>query len=351
MARIFILQQHDKFNKGVPIFIGYDNISAADCSFMKSVESNDSILAGFAAAIHIESSNKYSIEGFHVHSHQGHPWNELADSICIFYRIHRPLVFEIPFAPINRRVCNDCQLFVSMHNERILESVAVEDSHCYNEMCALPADVIAHDIDEPSYMQWDPSCDLSVKFLKCTQFNVQTLTQFSARKHLLANFLKLHFALGCFQEARSKNGRARCINNVVMMASAADKGNYGCEVWVNLSAPIYLKGGKKVYLNRDSVTKVFGDPRVLIVRCKTLKIDFYVISAHAPYVKSPTNCKDACEWWVKLSTVVADNCVQGIPVLAGIDGNYVVHHDAALGIGDVCCVSKPPPQHGSVCDF
>ncbi len=96
---------------------------------------------------------------------------------------------------------------------------------------------------------------------------------------------------------------------------------------------------------------MFSDPRILIVRCKALKIDFYIISAHAPYVKSPTYFKDACEWWVQLSKVVSDTCVQGIPVLAGIDGNYTVHGDASTGVGDVYRPGEPPPQHSSVCDF
>ncbi len=55
-------------------------------------------------------------------------------------------------------------MFVSMHNPWILDSVAVEESHCYNEMRALPADVIAHCIDNPSYMQWDSTCDISARF-------------------------------------------------------------------------------------------------------------------------------------------------------------------------------------------
>ena len=84
-VRIFIIQQHDMF-RDIPIFIGYDNISAADCSFMKAVESSDSILAGFTAALHIDATSLCSIEGFHIHSHVGHPWNELADSICNYYK-------------------------------------------------------------------------------------------------------------------------------------------------------------------------------------------------------------------------------------------------------------------------
>ncbi len=96
---------------------------------------------------------------------------------------------------------------------------------------------------------------------------------------------------------------------------------------------------------------MFSDPRILIVRCKALRIDFYVISAHAPYVKSPTNFKEACEWWVQFSKAVCDTCEQGIPVLAGIDGNYTVHEDASTGVGDVRRIGEPPPQHSSVCDF
>ena len=75
MARLFLMQLSEHFK--VPVFIGYDNISAADCSFMKSVHANDSLLAGLAAAVHMESAKAHSIEGFHIHSHQGHPWNEL----------------------------------------------------------------------------------------------------------------------------------------------------------------------------------------------------------------------------------------------------------------------------------
>ncbi len=176
MARLFILQQPNKFK--VPIFIGYDNISAADCSFMKAVHSGGSILASLAAAIHIETANKHSITGFHVHSHKGHPWNELADSICNFYKNHSPLVIKIPLAPITRRVVYDYQMFVSMCDPWVLDSVAVEESHCYNSMCALPPDVIARRIDNPDHMQWDSSCEISVLFLKCAQFNVQTILQF-----------------------------------------------------------------------------------------------------------------------------------------------------------------------------
>ena len=59
------------------------------------------------------------------------------------------------------------------------------------------------------------------------------------------------------------------VENVVMLASAADKGDYGCEVWVNLASPVGVKSGKKIFLTRDGVTAVYSDPRILIVKCRT----------------------------------------------------------------------------------
>ena len=82
-----------------------------------------------------------------------------------------------------------------------------------------------------------------------------------------------------------------------MLASAAANGKYGCEIWINMSAPFCVKGGKKVFLTRDSVTVVFSDTRVLIVGCRALKVDVYNVSAHAPYCKSKNDCSEVCDWW------------------------------------------------------
>ena len=63
---------------------------------MKSVKTDDSLLAGLAAAIHIESTKNHSVEGFHIHSHQGHPWNELVDSRCNFIKITNLWLSKFP---------------------------------------------------------------------------------------------------------------------------------------------------------------------------------------------------------------------------------------------------------------
>ena len=54
--------------------------------------------------------------------------------------------------------------------------------------------------------------------------------------------------------------------------------------------------GGNIYLSREGVTTVFSDPRILIVRCCSVKVYFYIISAHAPYCKSAGDGAVACEW-------------------------------------------------------
>ncbi len=112
-----------------------------------------------------------------------------------------------------------------------------------------------------------------------------------------------------------------------------------------------FKKWEKIYLTRDCVTAVYSDPRTLIVRCRATKVDFYIISAHAPYVISPTNCSKACEWWVIFLNIVSNTCISSIPVLIGIDANYVVHADASSGVGDVYRLGELSPQHQSVCEL
>ncbi len=186
MARMYLLQHRDHFN--APIYIGYDNISAADCSFMKSVTSNDSLLAGIAAATHFETAKYHSIGGFHVHSHQGHPWNELVDSLCNFYKTRSPLVANVPFAPLSRSACFDYQMLASLNDSFVCNSLTVDESHCYNSLRPPPP------MSSPIVLITPKLCNGTHRvkhrhcFVKCIQFNVQTLSQFYSRKICLLTF-------------------------------------------------------------------------------------------------------------------------------------------------------------------
>ncbi len=91
MVRLFLLQCD--IDRSIPIHIAYDNISAADYSFMNASPKVSTGLSNFACAVHFMASKLFKISGFHAKSHNGDPWNELADSLCVFYK-QEPLLIR-----------------------------------------------------------------------------------------------------------------------------------------------------------------------------------------------------------------------------------------------------------------
>ena len=86
------------------------------------------------------------------------------------------------------------------------------------------------------------------------------------------------------------------------------------------------------------VSIIASDPRFIIVRVSSLHVNFYVISAHAPYVGCRVS--DICEWWPAFSKVIAKSCVSGIAIVCGIDGNIGTYPCASSLIGGYGLISR-----------
>jgi hypothetical protein len=145
---------------------------------------------------------RYSIDGHHVHSHNGDPWNELADSLCIFFKSRPTMVRSIPGVPFTKEKVLQLEWHAALKNDYISGCLVAEPSHKFNEYIGIPPEIIAQKIDAPSYMLWDGSVECVFLKRKYAQFNVQTLKDPKVRKILGANFLQLGVFVGCFQEAR-----------------------------------------------------------------------------------------------------------------------------------------------------
>ena len=82
MARPWLLQS------GIPnhtsIVFLYDNKSAADAVVGKSVSRTNSTMCKVGIATDRLCNKICCTITHHIHSHDIHPWNELADSICTF---------------------------------------------------------------------------------------------------------------------------------------------------------------------------------------------------------------------------------------------------------------------------
>eukprot|EP00973_Karenia_brevis_P049382 6850848-Karenia_brevis.AAC.1 len=75
------------------------------------------------------------------------------------------------------------------------------------------------------------------------------------------------------QEARSPKAGIYSVGPFIRVASAADHGNYGCELWLNSALPFARKSGKQLYVNQRHITILHSEPRALLVRVSALAIN------------------------------------------------------------------------------
>ena len=80
MARLWLLQSG--VSEHIKIEFLYDNQAAADAIVGKAVSRSNCMMCKFGIAADRLCSKLYDRSQHHIHSHDQHPWNELADSIC-----------------------------------------------------------------------------------------------------------------------------------------------------------------------------------------------------------------------------------------------------------------------------
>jgi hypothetical protein len=98
MARLWLLQSG--VAESIKIVFLYDNQSAADAIVGKSVSRTNCIMCKFGLAVDRLCNKMYASISHHIHSHDQHPWNELADSICTFV-VRKPQESRVRWTPIS----------------------------------------------------------------------------------------------------------------------------------------------------------------------------------------------------------------------------------------------------------
>ena len=88
----------------------------------------------------------------------------------------------------------------------------------------------------------------------------------------------------------------------------------------------------------------------MIVRVCSKDINFFAISAHAPYAGCKTDNPE--DWWISFSKTCKAVCGKGVPIICGIDGNVSTYASGCDFIGKIGIREKlAPPNFGYFCDF
>ena len=338
MARCYILQTKIPCTR---FHIQYDCTSANACGLSMANITGGDITQDFIHSLNKLVRAEVSLTTEHIKGHSGHPWNELADSLCSFFYKEPSTFWGCLFFPLSQGCVDDLSIATSvLCSDYVAQSIDGSDYNLHTQVALdhrIMAQVIDGDLDCGDGPKAQQEChDCPPVIARVVQYNVDHAMP--KERVAIATMLKQGgIAFGLFQECSGKKTRVFEVEDYVVVAAAALKGHHGCEAWVakiircrNRSIPIKIA--------KDDVSFIFGQPRIVIALLKHKFLACYLVSAHAPY----HGCKQMCPpvWWEEFATAIQSHCVAGTPIIIGIDGNTRCFSDSSGAVGDLVSKKK-----------
>ena len=190
---------------------------------------------------------------FHVHSHEGQPWNELADSIATFASHGHE------YNPCDARMRGLVAELASLQ-WAFLAHLPCAARRQYPECAgiidapglALPPGVIAARIDGCAMRAPEASNAEPEEWLVCS-YNVLTLKPKDKRTQLAEALGARRCHIAGLQEGRSRKAGVWCCDGYLRVVAPSVGGNFGCQIWISVSLPFARHHGRPVRISRDNV--------------------------------------------------------------------------------------------------
>ena len=185
---------------------------------------------------------------------------------------------------------------------------------------ALSTKYLAEKVDTHGVHEVSTSKSLPIKF---AQYNVHTFKDESDEIDLYARFMISKCAIICIQENRKTYSGIKDMYGYFWCIAASQSGSHGVEVAISKSCPFATDAdGNKIFVEREHISILVSDPRCIIVRVCNKHLDFYISSAHAPFLQSTTDHK---KWWEVFKTQIKSHCRFNKPVILGMDVNCQIY--------------------------
>ena len=258
----------------------------------------------------------------HIKAHNGHPGNEMADSLAVAIRKDETKAGAPPA--------------VWYHGD----TPAIEWAWATMDHYVRPGQVpdfyggSLHwdDVRQAEYIPWlhlptqvEPHRDnqTQVDFMMVS-YNVSTLKQPARAANLRQQFHHYGIMLAGLQETRTKEDDIPDSTYYIRIIAAAQQGVGGCELWCARHLPFGCQGQEKIYITRDRLQVIYTDPQLLIVHIGLGAIPLLAVVAHAPH--SGKGRKTQSEWWKALDRLLIKHG-QGHHIVLFIDANATAARD------------------------
>ena len=292
----------------------------------------DRPLTGLVASLGRVARSKGLLATMRVQAHEGHEWNELADTLAKFAASHGMLgcpnfawTHELATRPTELQWWPyllghvNCQAWPAVQNNQLMIGSVGKPT------CA-ELEVVPESDRRAMQLQ-----------MRVLTYNVLSLAgdeafdQLGRRgghksDRLDAQFQQRGIILAGLQEARTDPGVSYTEHYKIFSAGASLEGqskHHGCELWVHRSKS-WVRGAE-IGFQQTNFAVVHQEPRLLAVRADNT-------TGHAPYWKNAESSELLKAWWCKLRQAIARAPPEAV-VLLFVDANAVVGQHTSDLIG------------------
>ena len=311
--------------QGACVTIHYDAESAAAVAAGTAASHGQHTLMSALHGMRYLADNLCTLRFEHVSAHQGHPWNEAADTAAkaaAKYGLeHCPGSTEFATAVRTRvfdwswwTVSPHCAQAVLPGLDDIGNSLPSEGfhtcRHCLDTIPGIPRAITEAQNQGQSRAKWK---------LQIVSYNCTTLTKECDRQCLAKGFGDSGIHLIGMQESRMDCGPKRVQHPYVCFCSAAVQGNFGCQLWIHTAlSPAFTCTGDSVSFDVGRATILVQEPRILVVLLPAGSLLFACVVAHSPVAE--TGPAEAAAWWQHFDSAFRRIPRRAIPVLF-VDAN------------------------------
>ena len=285
-----------------PAAIFYDCQSAGQLVQAEAAASDQNALTEAASAIHhlLWLQNRLPAFG-HIKSHEGHPLNELVDSIA---KTTAAQVDPSPLAPELHWASTEGALAWLWIAAGIHHSVPRPDAKGIlrddaQTVCPNPSPSLRDVV--PSVQKHDAQAlDFN---LRIATYNPLTIASHAQRESLHKQFRHHGLHLIGLQETRTEDAGRRRQGAFHVLSSPALKGEGGVQLWLAADAELGCSAKGPVHWDSASMAILVSGPQLLLVTARAGGSLFAIVVGHAPTNRAPVQEKES--WWHALGSAVA----------------------------------------------
>ena len=317
------------------VTFNYDNLPVGSAIFHGWTLDRDAPAQAITVAVRQVLETVVATRGAHVHSHEGNPWNELADRCCAAIRpqegeyARRCAPDAIHYCVV-RQLARDgaqCAQWLYIHflpsAQRLAYPVDADGWVTWQRLssdlsAATPAADIASGIDQ--YVQPGdaaPGRQVNPRCITVASYNALTVKTKRQKDNIARQLAGRRIHVCGIQESRDKTDSSAMVGDYIVVGSASN-GRYGCQVWVSTALPFATDGERKLKVKEVDLAVLHADPRLIVVRSLAPALRCLLVSMHAPHHGHPA--EEVTEWWQAASVVIA-RCSAGLPVILMMDAN------------------------------